>query len=417
MKKEGWATESLGRIAHLIMGQSPDSKYYSEEENGLPFLQGCAEFNARFPKSKTFCSQNKKVAPAGSILFSVRAPVGRINIADRDYIIGRGLAAISGLDVDQSYLEHYLLSEEQPFRSAAQGSTFEAINSSELWAWPINFPISKLEQSKIAEILSTVDRTIEQTEALITKQQRIKTGLMQDLLTRGIDEHGNLRSEETHKFKDSPLGRIPVEWEVRKIGEAFQIQLGKMLSQKATACLSPFFYLGNKNVQWDQVDISGLQMMDFNELERDKYSLEPGDILVCEGGEVGRTAIWHGEIENCYYQKAIHRLRPINQQYLPSLFPRFMRWGVSMGLFSDYTSQTSIAHLTQEKLAAVPIMVPSLSEQKKLITVLDLIDFDLEYQSEKHRKLRSLKTALMQNLLTGKKRVTTLLNNTEVPIT
>lgn len=72
----------------------------------------------------------------------------------------------------------------------------------------------KPEQTKIAEILSTVDRAIEQTEALIAKQQRLKTGLMQDLLTRGIDEHGNLRSEHTHPFKDSPLGRIPVEWEV-----------------------------------------------------------------------------------------------------------------------------------------------------------------------------------------------------------
>jgi type I restriction enzyme S subunit len=74
----------------------------------------------------------------------------------------------------------------------------------------------KPEQTKIAEILSTVDRAIEQTEALIAKQQRIKTGLMQDLLTRGIDEHGNLRSEQTHKFKDSSFGRIPVEWEVEK---------------------------------------------------------------------------------------------------------------------------------------------------------------------------------------------------------
>ena len=63
------------------------------------------------------------------------------------------------------------------------------------------------EQSKIAEVLSTVDRAIKQSETLIAKQQRIKTGLMQDLLTRGIDEHGNLRSEQTHKFKDSPLGR------------------------------------------------------------------------------------------------------------------------------------------------------------------------------------------------------------------
>lgn len=106
---EGWKTESLGRIARLTMGQSPDSKYYSvEDKEGMPFLQGCAEFGSRFPTPALFCSQAKKTAKRGSILFSVRAPVGKINIADRDYIIGRGLAAISGIEVDQTYLEHYL---------------------------------------------------------------------------------------------------------------------------------------------------------------------------------------------------------------------------------------------------------------------------------------------------------------------
>ena len=191
------------------MGQSPDSKYYFEEENGLPFLQGCAEFTDRIPKYSSYCSQAKKVAHAGSILFSVRAPVGKINIADREYIIGRGLAAITGIEIDQTYLEHYLKYEEGRFRNVSQGSTFEAINSSELNGWSIQHPSSKPEQTRIAEILSTLGRAIEQTEALIAKQQRIKTGLMQALLNRGIDEHGNLRSEDTHQFKDSPLGRIP----------------------------------------------------------------------------------------------------------------------------------------------------------------------------------------------------------------
>ena len=78
--------------------------------------------------------------------------------------------------------------------------------------YPLDLP-PLTQQHQIAEILSTLDEAIEQTESLIAKQQRIKTGLMQDLLTRGIDEHGNLRFEQTHQFKDSPLGRIPVEWE------------------------------------------------------------------------------------------------------------------------------------------------------------------------------------------------------------
>ena len=214
-----WQTTPLGEVSDIVMGQSPDSSLYSEEEVGLPFLQGCAEFGSKFPRHKLFCSQSKKVARVGSILFSVRAPVGKLNIADRDYVIGRGLASIFGKTVITEYLEHFLRSEEDGFRAASQGSTFEAINSNELAQWPVLHPTCRREQRKIAEIISTVDQATEQTAALITKRRRIKVGLMQDLLTRGIDEHDDLRTEQTHKFKDSSLGRIPEEWEIVKIDD------------------------------------------------------------------------------------------------------------------------------------------------------------------------------------------------------
>lgn len=105
---EGWETKPLLDIADITMGQSPDSKYYTEEEQGLPFIQGCAEFTSRFPNPKLNCTQIKKVAPKSSILFSVRAPVGRMNIADKPYIIGRGLAAISATNIKQEFLEKYI---------------------------------------------------------------------------------------------------------------------------------------------------------------------------------------------------------------------------------------------------------------------------------------------------------------------
>ena len=190
----GWLEQPLSEIADINMGQSPDSKYYTEEEQGMPFIQGCAEFTSRYPRPKLNCTQIKKVAKAGSILFSVRAPVGRINIADRDYVIGRGLASIAARAIDPDLLEKCLAFREADFRAASQGSTFEAINSKELCAWPIRFPEDSSEQQTIARLLDKLNRAIEQTEALIAKQQRIKTGLMQDLLTKGIDEHGNIRA-------------------------------------------------------------------------------------------------------------------------------------------------------------------------------------------------------------------------------
>ncbi len=335
-------------------------------------------------------------------------------IADqiRDLICGYHLALIrpNKDKLDSIYLAKQLSTARvaRHFAIHASGSTRYGLSISTIESVEIPTP-PKREQTKIAEILSTVDLAIEQTEVLIAKQQRIKTGLMQDLLTRGIDEHGNLRSEQTHQFKDSPLGRIPVEWAIKRIGDVFEIQLGKMLSQKATEGRYPFYYLGNKNVQWDYVDTSGLQQMDFSERERSKFELVLGDILVCEGGEVGRTAIWRGDVESCYYQKAVHRLRPIDKQFLPDLFPRFMKWCINNGLLSDYTSQTSIAHLTQEKLAAVPIMVPTIPEQKKINDIFNQFDNELVNQTAKLNKLLALKTALMQDLLTGKKRVTPLL--------
>ena len=90
-----WLIKPLAEVAQVVMGQSPDSKYYSEEEVGLPFLQGCAEFQGRHPKHAIYCSHSKKIGCAGSILLSVRAPVGRLNVANRDYVIGRLLGIVA----------------------------------------------------------------------------------------------------------------------------------------------------------------------------------------------------------------------------------------------------------------------------------------------------------------------------------
>jgi type I restriction enzyme S subunit len=408
---EGWKTASLGRVAHITMGQSPDSKYYSaEEKSGMPFLQGCAEFQSRFPASALFCSQVKKTANRGAILFSVRAPVGKINIADRDYIIGRGLAAILGIEVDQGYLEHYLVYVETRFRNASQGSTFEAINSSELNGWPIDYPPSKPEQAKIAEILSTVDRAIEQTEALIAKQQRIKTGLMQDLLTRGIDEHGNLRSEKTHKFKDSPLGRIPVEWEVKPVGELARVRSGATPSRSNTQFWDdgtiPWVKTGEVNFS----DISETEEK-VTELALKKLSLhlEPaGTVIVAmygQGGTRGRcgflgiAATTNQACASIYGSQEI-----ILQRYLYQY------------LVSKYTELRTAGHgsnqlnLNGRLLSQFQMKLPPFSEQVRISNSFSAIDARTIQSHNQLRKLLSLRTALMQDLLTGKKRVGNLGN-------
>ncbi len=120
-------------------------------------------------------------------------------------------------EYDSEFVYYNLKYNINKIKNLGEETTFAEISKTALSKIQISFLENKQEQTQIATILSTIDRAIEQTEALIAKQQRIKTGLMQDLLTKGIDENGNIRSEETHEFKDSPLGRIPVEWEVKRL--------------------------------------------------------------------------------------------------------------------------------------------------------------------------------------------------------
>jgi len=110
-----------------------------------------------------------------------------------------------------------------------------------------------------------------------------------------------------HKPKLGPCRKVG---RYVRLADAFETQLGKMLSQKAHIGNDPKPYLRNKNVQWGRIEIKDILKMDFNAREREKFRVRSGDLLVCEGGEPGRAAVWQGEMAECYYQKALHRLAP-----------------------------------------------------------------------------------------------------------
>ncbi|MBF0233365.1 MAG: restriction endonuclease subunit S, partial [Desulfamplus sp.] len=225
---------------------------------------------------------------------------------------------------------------------------------------------------------------------------------------RGVTPDGKLRptrEQAPELYKESPVGWIPREWEVDNIGDLFHIQLGKMLSKVAKTGKWSARYLANKNIQWDNVNLSNLEQMDFSPTEREKYKLIVNDLLVCEGGDVGRTSMWRGEIELCFYQKAIHRLRPKDKRINPALMLRFMRYYKQIGAFSDFTSQTSIAHLTQEQLRKVKVLIPTLMEQLRMIEGFDYIDDKISAETTYSEKLKAQKSGLMHDLLTGKVQV------------
>lgn len=332
--------------------------------------------------------------PAGTPIICTRMAVGRIAKATVPVAINQDLRA---LFVRDEYDSDYVVSSIDSIRSQidnlAIGSTVKGISIDQL----LNFEIQELpkpEQTKIAGILSTVDRAIEQTEALIAKQQRIKTGLMQDLLTRGIDEHGNLRSEQTHKFKDSPLGRIPVEWEVKPLEECVEFWDGRRVPLKQEdreKIKGEFPYYGASGII-DHID---------------KFLFDDDLILLGEDGEnvISRNLPLAFKVSGkIWVNNHAHVLKPKIGQDIDFLIDRLE--------FYDYSllvSGSAQPKLNQRNLRQMKLPIPPFNEQQKIGGSIHAIKQDLAIRFGQITKLRSLKTALMQDLLTGRKRVTELL--------
>jgi type I restriction enzyme S subunit len=278
----------------------------------------------------------------------------------------------------------------------------------------VTFP-DPTEQEAIAIVLDATNEAIAKTESLIAKLKAIKQGLLHDLLTRGLDDNGELRElqKNADQFRNTEYGRLPVSWGSIPVGELFEVQLGKMLSSASTRGRSPYPYLANRNIQWDRVDLSSVEAMDFNEQERQKFSLRYGDLLVCEGGEVGRTAIWHDNMPNCFFQKAIHRLRPLSADVTPEFFLLFMRFATMNRWILNYTSQTSIAHFTREKFCRMPVFLPPPPEQKAIVELMEGQNSLIRCEKDYLEKLKILKRGLMQDLLTGRVRINNKLQKAE----
>lgn len=177
--------------------------------------------------------------------------------------------------------------------------------------------------------------------------------------------------------------------------EIAEIQLGKMLSPKAKLGESPFPYLRNQNVQWGRIDLQDLALMDFSTRECDKFELRFGDLLVCEGGEPGRCAVWEQSEMVCYYQKALHRVRPREGMADSEFLSLWIRYQAHIGSFEDKNAKTTISHLPlvrlqQLQVPAIPIVTQrrTAAQLKAQLTTVEEARQAAQMQVEEAEQLR-----------------------------
>ena len=314
--------------------------------------------------------------------------------------------------ITQGYLYYSLLSDsgQAQIRLQISGSAQPGLKTGFTKGVTVEFPTDIREQSMIVRVLSTVDRAIEQTEALIAKQQRIKTGLMQDLLTRGIDEHGNLRSEQTHKFKDSLLGRIPVEWDIKALDEIVDESITYGIVQAGPNVDGGVPYIRTGDMRGDEINVEKLLRTAPQVAKSYKRSaVWVGDIVFALRATVGKVLPVTVELDGVNLTQGTAKISPKK-----SIDSDFLLWAMRTSQVQNAIrleqKGTTFMEITLGDLRTIRLALPKKKDEQWLIAEKLKRNDRLRRDCAKQRdKLVSLKRGLMQDLLTGNRRVTALL--------
>lgn len=270
------------------------------------------------------------------------------------------LFTIDSAKLNKKFLDYY--SKTPTFREQvnAKGSTnYAAIRPQEVLNYTITLP-PLAEQQRIVAKIKRLAGKIEEARELRSKSVQESKSII-------LSKRNKLFTNLSQKIKSRFLSSVS------------DSRLGKMLSQNQAQDNDGTPYIRNANVQWGYLDLSDIYRMHVTEEEKEKFSLQSGDILICEGGDIGKAAIWNDEVTGCIYQKALHRLRVDPTLIKPKFMLNHIFWAAEQGHFTELKTQTTIAHLTGVKLKTYPVFIPPIEEQCSIIREIDSLQTKINY--------------------------------------
>lgn len=401
---ESLQTRSLGEpsVAEVILGQSPPSSAYNDAEDGLPFFQGKADFGLMHPTPRMWCNAGQKFAKAGDVLMSVRAPVGDVNIATCDCVIGRGIAAVrAGAEVDPWFLYFALLHSKPILEARATGSTFASVNKTTLHELEIPFA-NHSEQAAIGSVLRLVVEKLAQEGKAVETAQELKRAAMRELFTRG------LRGEAQ---KDTEIGLVPESWEVVPLGSLGKIGNGSTPKKTVPEYWNggTFPWLTSAKVYDREIKTADQHVTDVALAECHLPRVQPGAVLMAitgQGKTLGHCAVLRIEASInqhvAYLQTDAGRADPgFVRGYLETQY-EYLRQVASGG-------GSTKGALTCAFLKDLPVpLPPTLAEQREIVAILDALDRKIALHRQKRAVLEELFQSLLHKLMTGEIRVTEL---------
>ena len=369
-----WKECKLGDIAEINMGQSPKSEFYNQDKIGLPFLQGNRTFGLKYPYFDTYCSEPTKIAKHGEILFSVRAPVGDINIANDEICIGRGLCSINSKDKNNEFLYYLLHFLKNEIINNESGSVFGSINRTDLSNINVLYPPIE-EQKAIAEVLSSLDDKID----LLHRQNQTLESLAQTLFTQWFIE------EAKEEWEEKPLSKI-----------------ADFLNGLACQKFPP------------QNDIDKLPVLKIKDLKdgisensdystsdvKPEYIVNNGDVIFAWSASL-MVKIWDGE--KCVLNQ--HLFKVTSKDFPKWFYYHWCKYHLDNFIAISSEHATTMGHIKRGDLDEAICIIPSSEELVKMDEQISPIFDKLEINSKQIKSLEEMRDTLLPKLLSGEVRV------------
>ena len=408
-----------GEKVSFIDGDWIESPYITDDgirlvQTGNVGIGAYKEQGYRFVSEETFQELNcTEVFPNDVLICRLASPVGRACLAPE-----LGVRMITSVDNcilkpskfhDPRFIVYQLSNSRylDYIEYVSRGSTRARISRSMLGDLGFVAPPLR-EQEAIADFLdcktAQIDTLIEKKQRQIDLLHEQHDALINHAVTMGLNPDAPMKESGVEWLEE-----IPNHWTMTTVRYFYDVKLGKMLNsakQNDGDIVKP--YLRAANIHWNKVLLEevGVNEMGFTEAQLERYSLQPGDLLVTEGGvTVGRSAIWSGELSECYYQNSLNRARPLKDITTKWLY-YWMYFVTKNGYIDILADKSTFGHLTNEKLNALPIPIPSVSEHDEIISKLESYESKMEAQIALIEKqmtyLQEYRAVLISEAVTGK---------------
>ena len=414
---EEWGIKPIKHIFGAIgSGTTPDSSKVEYYDGNINWLQSGDLYKKDYvyAVSKTITdlgyrsSASLRIYQAPFLAIAMYgASIGNLAISKIDACVNQAVAVLKGEENIVRFAKLALEISKTELIFAAQGGTQPNINQVLIKNWVIPFP-SEIEIKKIADFLDKKVAQLDKVKSLLEEQiktlEDYRQSLIYETVTKGLDK--------TVPLKDSGvdwIGQIPEGWGVGKLKYYFDVQLGKMLQPSAINGNDiEIDYLRAINVQWDNILVDNLSKMWCNPSEVSKYEIMNGDLLVCEGGEVGRCGIVEYLSDRAIIQNAVHRIRSAERANVRFL-NYYIQHTTKSKWFDILCNKATIAHLTSEKLLNTLVVLPSISEQIQIADFLDKkteqINQMIAIKKEQIENINKQRQTLIYDVVTGKRRI------------